>query len=125
MKINLNYIVFEATIACNLSCRYCYNIWKRPQGGPLYNNSYSKALKTLKRLFKIAHVSHLAMSGGEPLLSERFPELVLFCRLRKKDITIITNGNGENKARYKELSGLGVNVFEFPLHYRSGLLPPY
>lgn len=116
MKINLKYIVFEATSICNLNCRYCYNIWKRPHSSPYYSNSYAKAIRTLKRLFKIAHVTHIAMSGGEPLLSQRFQELVLFCRLKKKDVTVITNGNGGSPADYKELLGMGVNVFELPLH---------
>jgi len=83
---------------------------------PVSNNSYSKAKKILTRLFKIAQVSHLALSGGEPLLAQRFLEIVLFCRMKHKNITIISNGNAGNSEYYKQLVDLGVSLFEFPLH---------
>ena len=114
--MKLPHIVFEVTSICNLNCRYCYNIWKRPNAKPVSNNSYSKAKKVLKRLFKIAQVSHLALSGGEPLLAQRFLEIVLFCRMKQKNVTIISNGNMGNRDYFKQLIDLGVSLFELPLH---------
>jgi radical SAM protein with 4Fe4S-binding SPASM domain len=55
------------------------------------------------------------MTGGEPLIAERFHELVLFTRLRKKPVVVISNGSGSS-ADYEMLLKLGVGLFEFPLH---------
>lgn len=117
MKIKLPHITFEVTSVCNLNCRYCYNIWKIPGAKEsLHFNSYKLARQTLKQLFKIAEVAHITFTGGEPFLAERFNELVLFTRLKKKSVTIITNGNTANAEMYKQMLDLGVNLFEVPLH---------
>lgn len=120
MKRKLPFIVFEITSHCNLNCRYCYNIWKRPESKTANYNSYQKAKKTMQRLFKIAEVDHVTMSGGEPFLCERFSELVLYCRMKHKSVTIISNGNTATKKDYKQLIDLGVSLFEFPIHSADG-----
>jgi radical SAM protein with 4Fe4S-binding SPASM domain len=116
MKRKLPYIIYELTTDCNLNCRYCYNIWKRPDASYKRMNSYKQAKKTLKRLFSIVDVDFVTMSGGEPMLSERFLELVMFCRMKNKGVNIITNGNAGKDHVYKILAQLGVSMFEFPLH---------
>lgn len=116
MKFPLPYIIFETTSRCNLRCRYCYNVWKVPGHEQPVMDSYSKAKKTLRRLFRIADVKHLTFTGGEPLLAERVEELILYTRLKKKSVTLITNGSGGDKDRYQTLVSLGVDVFELPLH---------
>jgi radical SAM protein with 4Fe4S-binding SPASM domain len=116
-KYSLPHIIFETTSVCNLKCRYCYNIWKIPGANGFEQfNSYKQAKKTLKRLFKIADVSSVTFTGGEPFLAERFNELVLFTRLKNKSVTIITNGNGATKKDYKQMVDLGVSLFELPIH---------
>jgi radical SAM protein with 4Fe4S-binding SPASM domain len=116
-KFKLPHITFEVTSVCNLKCRYCYNVWKIPgtEGFEQFN-SYKLARKTLKRLFNIANVDHVTFTGGEPFLAERFNELVLFTRLKKKSVAIITNGNKATKSDFKQMLDLGVNLFEVPLH---------
>lgn len=106
-------IIFEVTTDCNLSCSYCYNHWKR--GEPYERlNSYKKALKVLKHLFKSTSISQVTFTGGEPFLSERFIELVLFCKLHEKEVSIITNGNGGKFSDYQTLLSLGVRLFQIP-----------
>jgi radical SAM protein with 4Fe4S-binding SPASM domain len=78
-------------------------------------NSYRQARKTLKMLFKRANVGQVTFTGGEPLLSERFPELVLFTRLKKKAVSVISNGNAGSYEDYKSLISLGVDLYEFPV----------
>ena len=112
----LRHIVFEATTACNLDCMYCYNIWKRPGAEPAGRSTYKDSKRALKRIFKLADVAHVSMSGGEPFLAERFLELVLFCRMKGKTVTIITNGNAGKPDDYKALVDMGVGLFEIPLH---------
>jgi len=106
-------IIFEVTTDCNLNCSYCYNHWKR---GEPYDrlNSYKKALKVLKLLFKTTDIKQVTFTGGEPFLSERFIELVLYCKLHKKEISIITNGNGGKYTDYESLISFGVKVFQIP-----------
>lgn len=70
----------------------------------------------MKRIFKLTDVAHVSMSGGEPLLAERFLELVLFCRMKGKTVTIITNGNAATRDDYKAMMDMGVGLFEIPLH---------
>ncbi|MFH1052364.1 MAG: radical SAM protein [bacterium] len=125
MKYDLPYVIFEATSACNLDCLYCYNIWKIPGTKHLPFNSYKQSLKTLKRLFKIANVSNVTFTGGEPLLAERISEQILFCRMKKVNVTLITNGNSATKEKYKELIDLGIGLFELPLHSNDEKIHDY
>jgi radical SAM protein with 4Fe4S-binding SPASM domain len=79
-------------------------------------NSYKQALKTLKKLFKIADIKNIAFTGGEPLLAERFLEIVLYCRMQGKSITIISNGTYGKQEDYQHLINMGVGLFEIPIH---------
>lgn len=117
MKNKLSHIIFETTSVCNLKCRYCYNVWKIPgTNGFEQFNSYKQAKKTLKKLFKIVDIGSVTFTGGEPFTAERFNELVLFARLKKKSVTIITNGNKAKESDYKQMVDLGVSLFELPIH---------
>ena len=115
-KYRLPYVAFESTSRCNLDCRYCYNIWKRPGHCASFGASYGQAIKTLRRLFAVADVDHVTMTGGEPFCGERFAELVLYARMKKKSVSIITNGTAASAADYRTVTDLGVRLFELPLH---------
>ena len=80
-RARLRFVVFEVTPECNLRCRHCYNIWKMPGYRGCTPSTYRQADKTLRRLLKMVKVDAVTMSGGEPVLSERFAELVLGHRL--------------------------------------------
>jgi len=118
-KIELSHVAFEVTSKCNLDCRYCYNPWKRPDGGRAPGGSYAQAMRTLRRLFKMARVSQLTLTGGEPLIAERVLETVLFCRLKGATVAVITNGSGASAGDYESLIDLGVRLFELPVHSPS------
>lgn len=115
--LNLNHIAFESTDRCNLNCVYCYNIWKA-DGGKAHTpfNSYKKAVSALKKLFSQANIQQVAFTGGEPFLAERFAEVILFCRMQDKKVTLISNGTVGTEADYRRLLQLGVGLFEFPVH---------
>jgi len=117
LNTRIPHITFEVTSVCNLKCRYCYNVWKMPGNNSFEQfNSYRQAKRTLKQLFKIADVEHVTFTGGEPFLAERFNELVLFTRMQKKSVAIITNGNVAKEDDYRQMLEIGVNLFEVPLH---------
>ena len=79
-------------------------------------------MKVVKQVLKVANVEALTFTGGEPFLSERFEEVVLFTRLRRKKVNIITNGNSATPDSLKRLVKMGVQLFELPFHsYRADI----
>lgn len=116
LKPSLPHLLFEVTAACNLRCRFCYNVHKRPGAEAPPAGGYSTAKRTLKRTFSQAKVQTVTFTGGEPLLAERILELVLWCRLRGAGVQVISNGNVADRETWKSLVDLGVGLFEIPQH---------
>lgn len=116
MKNSLPYIVFECTRFCNLDCKYCYNIWKRPEIEQDKTNNGFLPKETLKKLYKQVDVRNIAFTGGEPFLSANFLELPLYSRLKKTETFIITNGTVAKETDYTYLKKIGVDTFELPFH---------
>jgi radical SAM protein with 4Fe4S-binding SPASM domain len=117
-KYSIDYILFEITQECNLSCIYCYNYWRRP-GKTIQQYTFSTVHKTLKKLFQKIDCKHITFTGGEPFLAEGIEELVLQCRMKGKGVTIITNGTVAKQSSYEILKKLGVSLFELPFHSAS------
>lgn len=115
MKPTVPSLVFEATTDCNLRCLHCYNEYKRPGHDTEPLNDYGTARATLARLYKRADVQHISMSGGEPLMAQRFAELVLLCRMKGSSVNVISNGTFGTADDYATLVDLGVELFEFPI----------
>ncbi|MBN2729348.1 MAG: radical SAM protein [Bacteroidales bacterium] len=115
-KTHLSHISFEVNTACNLRCKYCYNIWKMPGAAPPEQVTYKAAKKAIKQLYKRATVDHFTFTGGEPMLFERLAELVLMVRLKGSTVTLISNGNAGTEEDFKMLQKLGVSLYEFPYH---------
>jgi len=115
MTGSVDHIVFETTRACNLSCRYCYNPWHGSDNDARHP-SLSTLRRTLKRLLRSVDFRHITFTGGEPLLVDNLKELALTCRLKRKGITLISNGTVGAREDYAMLARLGVSLFEFPLH---------
>jgi radical SAM protein with 4Fe4S-binding SPASM domain len=67
------------------------------------------------RLMSQADVGTITFTGGEPLMAERFLELVLACRMRRRAVTIISNGNAGSPETYDTLVAMGVQRFQIPL----------
>lgn len=116
MKLDLQNIAFELTDKCNLACRYCYNVWKIPGVERTAFNSYKKAEKALKQIFSQANISNVTLTGGEPFVAERVKEVALYCRMEGKTVTVISNGYRGTEGDYKSLIGMGIRLFEFPIH---------
>ncbi len=116
VHMKLGMVVFETGGRCNLACRYCYNAWKGGGGSELPDPGYSESMRTLKRLFRQARVEHVGLSGGEPMLADRLPELALFCRLKGASVSVVSNGNAGSEQDYRRLLDLGLDHFVLPLH---------
>jgi radical SAM protein with 4Fe4S-binding SPASM domain len=120
-KQSLGNLVLELTTRCNQDCRYCYNIWKCPHASTprldyVRPRDYRQTKRTLRRLFRQALIGRVTLSGGEPLLADRFPELVLFIRLHHASVTVISNGSVAPVREYQTLTDLGVDLFEFTVN---------
>ncbi len=109
-------IAFELTDKCNLGCRYCYNVWKIPGAERRSFDSYKKAEKALKTLFRQVEVRNVTLTGGEPFMAQRMKEIALMCRMEKKGVTIISNGSLGTESDYRSLTAMGISLFEFPIH---------
>lgn len=116
MKIQIPNIALELTDKCNLACRYCYNVWKIPGAEKVAFNSYSKATKALKHLFKQADIQNVTLTGGEPFVAERILEIALFCRMEGKKVSVISNGFRGTIDDYKTLIDMGITLFQMPIH---------
>jgi len=113
---HLRGVVFEVTSRCNQACLYCYNVHKAAGGPPPAAGGYAKARRALERLFAVAEVDRVTMSGGEPFLAERFLEIALLCRMKGKRVVVISNGATASEDAYRMLVEIGVVTFEFPIH---------
>lgn len=113
----LRAVVFEVTPRCNLACRYCYAPWQAPapQMAAPAALGFARAARALRRLFAAASPESVSFTGGEPLLAERLPELVLLCRLEGAAVNIISNGTLGTREDYAALVELGVSLFELPV----------
>lgn len=114
MKKSIPYIVYECTKQCNLDCKFCYNIWKRPVQNENTFSLDKSPKETLVRLYKQVNVENIAFTGGEPFLSKNFLELPLYSRIKKSETLIITNGTVAKETDYSFLKKIGVEIFELP-----------
>lgn len=110
-------VICEVTTRCNLACRYCYVPWEAPTAPfvALRDDGFAGVERTLNRLFAVARVTRVTLSGGEPLLAERLPEHVLACSLRGAVVNVITNGTVGTREDYRQLLAVGARLFELPL----------
>lgn len=115
-KEEIKNVIFEINSECNLECKYCNNIWKHGNKKNIPKNSYSKALKTLKQIVKKADVKNIVFTGGEPFLSERFLEVVLYAKMMKMKVEIISNGMVGDEKEYRRLIEIGVDSIQISLN---------
>lgn len=112
--MNLINIIFETTTDCNYNCLYCYNIWKINKDRNYRINSYKQSKNTLKKLLENNKIETITFTGGEPFVSERFNELMMYVRLKGVNINVITNGSMLNSETIGYLKKLSVGAVEIP-----------
>jgi len=83
INTNPTRVEFELTERCNLSCRFCYNSQK-----PV-DSSLTEIV--LKRLSEEA-VPEIVLTGGEPFLHPKFPDILRSCSMLFQKTMIQTNG---------------------------------
>lgn len=116
-KVSLSSFVLEVTAECNHNCVYCYNVWKSPnaqypKGRELSTHQIKQIIRRLKSQTTI---SHLALSGGEPLLRKDVPQIISFCSDNLIEANLLTNGSLLTDEICKKCIDANTSIFELPL----------
>ena len=80
------------TAACNYACTYCVPDGKRLQAAA-FELEASEMVKAVKLLVSVAGIDKVRITGGEPLLSPKFEEILHgIMDLGLEDVSLTTNG---------------------------------
>jgi len=104
-------VVWNFTQACNLHCLHCYQDARRALLDELTLKEKLRMLDT----FKENYVPLQAFSGGEPMLSPDFWEVVERAGAMKFNISIATNGSLLTKEAAKRMRDINVRYVEVSL----------
>lgn len=102
----------DLTYSCNLHCRHCYQTVERGDR-ELTLNEWSDVLRQYKALASLLDVAPaLTISGGEPLLTKIFRQVVECAIMENEgiEIWVLTNGIGINEDHARLLSDAKANV---------------
>ena len=113
MNSNLTHDMFklsgcyvEITSACNLRCIHCYN----ESGSDSYELTGDDFLKMLDGISDFENFD-LTISGGEPLASKHFWEIISICKkLGVSNILVITNATLINSDIANKIKDLDINL---------------
>ena len=111
----IDYLRISVTDRCNLRCIYCM-----PENGvKLVERSQilqEEEIIRISRVMAKLGITRIKLTGGEPLVHARMPELV--CKIREipgiKKVTLTTNGT-LLKAQMKELAEAGLDAVNISL----------
>ncbi|WP_059006641.1 radical SAM protein [Streptomyces specialis] len=108
----------ELVESCNLDCVFCYNPW-RPAGSPHQDRlvlSPEQLRDTTDRIAARIPISHVTLSGGEPLLYPQIVPLTEHLRQHCDSIGMTTNGRGLTRNRLSALTTAGLTRISVPVH---------
>src|SRR5947208_11886743 len=90
------------TAKCNLDCFYCHNEGQAKDGSFVELDTISSVARAVRHVG--ARVNEVTVSGGEPLLHERLPELVAIAASFSDTVTMVSNGLLADSARLAPLA---------------------
>jgi len=105
------YVAWQVTNECNLACLHCI---EESGPGKAFRDELddSEVFEVLRQLME-GEVPYLSFSGGEPMIHQRFFDMVEYVCSRGGQLKIETNGHyltGENCQRLAELGVKAVQV---------------
>lgn len=104
----LNYLFWECTWRCNLSCQHCGSDCKAEALVPdMPFADFLKALAPLEKRYK-PNTTIIAITGGEPLLRQDLADCGRALRQHGFQWGIVTNGLLYTEARHRELLAAGL-----------------
>jgi radical SAM protein with 4Fe4S-binding SPASM domain len=91
---NIFFIQYDITHECNLKCKHCYNRGKKDQKQLDIKKWMNTFRQSNELLDTFSAKAHIGISGGEPLLYDKFENLILNLKrtINPDSITILTNG---------------------------------
>lgn len=102
-------VTIQITNRCNLSCIHCHRGLKNTKD--LEFNTFKKIIRELR----LMNVFNINISGGEPTLISKLPEMISFVDKAGMKITISTNGVALNKKLIKACSYSGLKNIQLSL----------
>lgn len=82
-------VFWDITRNCNLKCLHCYNFHRYDHYSELSTEEAKRVLEEMS----VYGVESISFSGGEPLMRDDFPEIVLHAAgLNFKSVNVATNG---------------------------------
>ncbi len=108
-------LLFELTQDCNHDCIHCYNVWKGMAPYPAGMLGTRAVCLLFARLAREEGISHVTLTGGEPLLREDLFQIVDHLRRLGIRLNLISNGSLLDAAALKRLCPGKVDLFELPL----------
>lgn len=89
-KITIRTMYIELTSACNLKCRYCYN-----KSGEIINHlDYGQLVAFLNKIrpYWSSEKREVFLSGGEPLLYDKYFDMIVAAHKLNYDVFLVSNG---------------------------------
>ncbi len=105
----------ELTEGCDHRCGHCYNVWNAKPGDPQHADlaqgpmlRTAELLATLRKAALQAPLTHITLTGGEPLLRRDAFEIIAAATELVPVVQLITNGSHVTPAAARRLAELGV-----------------
>ena len=114
-KHQLNYLFWEATLRCNLSCKHCGSDCKQSslqKDMPL--SDFLRAIDSIKPHVD-THKTMIVITGGEPLMRKDLEKCGLELYKREFPWGIVSNGFALTKERIESLLDSGMNAITVSL----------
>lgn len=99
------------TDSCNLSCSYCHNEGQFAQGHFMELSAARDLAAWL--LENSIEVRNLIISGGEPTIHPKLPDLVAALKPSAEKVSMVTNGVKLDEPRLRELADAGMSYIKF------------
>ncbi|MCP4228980.1 MAG: radical SAM protein [bacterium] len=108
-------IIFECEQRCNLTCKYCYNVWNLHEDYPQGQLSTDETKLLLAKAMRQSHTRHVTFTGGEPYLRKDLMDLMAYCKTIGANMNVITNGTLLDKQTIEDTMKRGIRLFEIQL----------
>jgi len=97
--------MWEVTNACNAKCKHCCSSAADAKEGEL---SYEQSLSLLDDLYDRGF-NEIYFSGGEPLMKERFVDIVEYARKKFSNVVFSTNGMLVDEGAARRIAKIGAD----------------
>lgn len=109
----LNYLFWECTTRCNLSCLHCGSDCKQDSSNPdMPLDDFLKAIDTIK---DVPENFTVVLTGGEPLLRKDIGEIGRAIRKRGMRWSMVSNGHFYNEDKHRILLNAGMGALTISL----------